>query len=149
MKDMENSLMEVATRIRDLRDIMGFSTAEMAEKTDMDEALYLSYEKGEADLPFTFIHKCAQVFGVDMSDLLEGKSAKLSSYTVTRRGKGQLTAKEDGIEISNLAPMFRGKIAEPYHVRYEYSEELQNKPIHLTTHGGQEFDLVISGSLKV
>ena len=149
MKNMENSLMEVASRIRDLREILGYTTAEMAEKTDVEETLYLTYEKGESDLPFTFIHKCAQVFGVDMSDLLEGKSAKLSSYTVTRRGKGQLTAKEDGIEISNLAPNFRNKIAEPYYVRYEYSEDLQNKPIHLTTHGGQEFDLVISGSLKV
>ena len=149
MNNTENSLMEVAARIRDLREIMGYTTAVMAEKTDVAESLYLSYEAGAVDLPFTFIHKCAQAFGVDMSDLLEGRSAKLSSYTVTRRGKGQLTAKEDGIEISNLAPMFRGKIAEPYHVRYEYSEELQNKPIHLTTHGGQEFDIVISGSLKV
>ena len=149
MKDMENSLMEVASRIRDFREILGYSASQMAEKTDTDEALYLSYEAGKVDLPFTFIHKCAQAFGVDMSDLLEGKSAKLSSYTVTRRGKGQLTAKEDGIEISNLAPMFKGKIAEPYYVRYEYSEDLQNKPIHLTTHGGQEFDIVISGSLKV
>ena len=117
MNNTENSLMEVAARIRDLREIMGYTTAVMAEKTDVAESLYLSYEAGAVDLPFTFIHKCAQAFGVDMSDLLEGRSAKLSSYTVTRRGKGQLTAKEDGIEISNLAPMFRGKIAEPYHVR--------------------------------
>ena len=55
------------------------------------------------------------------------------------------TAKEDGISIQNLAPMFRKKIAEPYWVRYEYNEELQNKPIHLTKHSGQEFDLVLSG----
>ncbi len=30
-------------------------------------------------------------------------------------------------------------------MRYEYSEELQNKPIHLTKHSGQEFDFVMSG----
>lgn len=45
--------------------------------------------------------------------------------------------------------MFRNKLAEPYWCKYEYSEELQNKPIHKTTHGGQEFDFVISGRLKV
>ena len=88
MNNTENSLMEVASRIRDLREILGYTTAAMAEKTDVDEALYLSYEAAKVDLPFTFIHKCAQVFGVDMSDLLEGRSAKLSSYTVTRKGKG-------------------------------------------------------------
>ena len=49
MKNMENSLMEVASRIRDLREILGFTTLEMAEKTDVDEALYLTYEKGESD----------------------------------------------------------------------------------------------------
>ena len=32
MKDMENSLMEVAVRIRELREILGFTTAAMAEK---------------------------------------------------------------------------------------------------------------------
>ena len=45
--------------------------------------------------------------------------------------------------------MFRDKIAEPYHVRYEYDPAQQNKPIHLTKHSGQEFDLILSGSLKV
>ena len=149
MKSTMHSLAEVARRICELREIMGYTAKEMAEKTDVSEELYAAYEKGATDLPFTFIHKCALAFGVDMSDLLEGHSAKLSSYTVTRRGQGQLTAKEDGIEISNLAPLFRNKIAEPYWVRYEYSEELQNRPIHCTTHGGQEFDIVFSGSLKV
>ena len=73
----------------------------------------------------------------------------MSSYTITRKGKGQATAKEDGIEIQNLAPQFRKKIAEPYWVRYEYNEEQQNKPIHLAKHSGQEFDFVMSGRLKI
>ncbi len=142
-------LSEVAARIKELRDIMGFTVAEMAEKTDISEEKYLYYESGKADIPFTFIHKCALEFGVEMTELLEGHSAKLSSYTVTRKGQGQGTAKEDGIDIANLAPKFKDKLAEPYWVKYEYSSEQQNKPIHLTTHSGQEFDLVLSGSLKV
>ena len=149
MKKTVNSLAEVAARIKEMREILGLSLEEMAEKTELSAETYALYEKGETDLPFTFIHKCTMVFGVDLSDLLEGHSAKLSSYTVTRRGQGQLTAKENGIEISNMAPLFRNKLAEPYWVRYEFSEALQNRPIHTTTHGGQEFDLVISGSLKV
>lgn len=101
-------------------------------------------------MPFTFIHKCALAFDIDLTDLLEGNNeARLTSYTVTRKGKGQKTAKEQGIDISNLAPKFRDKIAEPYWVKYEYSPAQQNQPIHLTKHSGQEFDLIISGSLKV
>ncbi len=142
-------LSEVAARIKELRDIMGWTVSEMAEKTDVSEEKYNLYESGKADIPFTFIHKCALEFGVEMTELLEGHTAKLTSYTVTRKGQGQGTAKEDGIDIANLAPKFKDKLAEPYWVKYEYSAEQQNKPIQLTTHSGQEFDLVLSGSLKV
>ena len=132
-----------------MREICDITETDMAKKTEVSLEDYRAYENGELDFPFTFIHKCSLAFGIGITDLLEGQSAHLSSYTVTRKGQGQETAKEDGIEIQNLAPLFRKKIAEPYWVRYEYSEELQSKPIHLTKHSGQEFDFVMSGRLKV
>ncbi len=142
-------LQEVARRIREMREIFNYSEEEMAEKAEVTLEEYRQYEAGELDFPFTFIHKCSLAFGIGITDLLEGRSAHLSSYTVTRKGQGQQTAKEDGITIQNLAPLFRKKIAEPYWVRYEYSADLQDKPIHLTKHSGQEFDFVMSGRLKV
>ncbi len=144
-----DQLMEVAARIREMREISGMTQLQMAEQTEVSLEEYQDYEAGRLDFPFTFIHKCALAFGIGITDLLEGQSAHLSSYTITRKGHGSQTAKESGIEIKNLAPMFRKKIAEPYWVKYEYSEELQNKPIHLTKHSGQEFDLIMSGRLKV
>ena len=125
---------EVATRIKELREIMGFSITTMAKNTNVTQEQYLLYESGKEDIPFSFIHKCALALKVEMTDLLEGSSAKLSTYTVTRKGRGQETAKEDGIDIANLAPKFKDKLAEPYYVTYEYSASQQNKPIHLTTH---------------
>ncbi len=148
-KSTLNKLGEVGARIRAMREMAGYTTAEMAQKTEVSEADYIRYEEGSADLPFTFLHKCALLFRMDITDFLEGESANLSSYTVTRRGDGIRTAKEDGIEIAELAPKFRSKLAEPYWVRYEYSEALQNAPIHCTKHDGQEFDLVLSGALKI
>ena len=142
-------LSEIAARIKEMREIMGWSIAEMAAKTEVDEERYAAYEGGKTDIPFSFIHKCALSFNIEMTELLGGTSAKLSSYTVTRKGHGQKTAEEDGIEIVNLAPKFRDKIAQPYYVRYEYDPAQQNKPIHLATHSGQEFDIVLSGRLKV
>lgn len=149
MNPVSSELMEVALRIRELREISSFSEETMAELTDVSLETYRQFETGTVDLPFTFLHKCALAFGVEMNDLMEGHSARLTSYTVTRRGKGQITAREDGIEIANLAPLFHKKIAEPYWVRYAYSAEQQNQPIHTTTHSGQEFDLVLEGHLKV
>ncbi|MBR7179282.1 MAG: AMP-binding protein, partial [Oscillospiraceae bacterium] len=142
-------LMEVASRIRNMRELLGYSMQKMAELTEVSEESYKLYESGEADLPFSFMHKCAKVFGVEITLLLEGSSAKLSGYTVTRKNKGLVTASEDGITIQDLAPMFRKKLATPYWVTYQYSEELQDQPIHTTTHAGQEFDLVIKGALKI
>ena len=142
-------LMEVATRIKDMRELLGYSMQKMAELTEVSEERYKLYESGTADLPFSFMHKCAKVFGVEITLLLEGSSAKLSGYTVTRKNKGLVTASEDGITIQDLAPMFRKKLATPYWVTYQYSQELQDQPIHTTTHAGQEFDLIIKGSLKI
>ena len=149
MSTINNMLAEVAGRIKAMREIAGYSIEYMAEKTEVSIAEYERYESGKSDLPFTFIHKCSLALDVDITDLLEGHSASLSSYCVTRKGCGQITAQEPGILISNLAPLFRNKIAEPYWVRYSYSEDQQNRPIHLTTHSGQEFDLIVSGQLKV
>ena len=149
MSNTSTQLMDIAARIRGMRDILGYSMQKMAEQTEVSEEIYRQYESGEVDLPFTFLHKCAKVFGVEITVLLEGRSAKLSGYTVTRRGKGLVTASEDGITIQDMAPMFRKKLATPYWVTYEYSEELQDKPIHTTTHAGQEFNLVIKGAMRI
>ena len=142
-------LMDIAARIRGMREILGYSTQKMAELTEVAEEIYRQYETGTVDLPFSFLHKCAKVFGIEITVLLEGHSAKLSGYTVTRRGKGLVTASEDGITIQDMAPMFRKKLATPYWVTYKYSEELQDKPIHTTTHTGQEFDLVLKGAMRI
>ena len=144
-----NRLTLIAERIKEMRDILGYTPEQMAEKTEVSVGEYLEYEAGKTDLPFTFLHKCSIALGIQLTELLEGSSAHLSSYTVTRKGKGENTAEEDGITIQNMAPNFKEKIGEPYYVTYQYSEELQNKPIHLTKHDGQEFDFVVSGSLLV
>ena len=140
---------EVAARIKEMREIMGYSESEMAQKTEVSAREYLQFERGQTDMPFTFIYKCALAFGIGITDLLEGHTARLTSYTVTRKSEGIDTAREDGILIQNLAPKFRDKIAQPYWVKYEYSEAQQNAPIHTVSHKGQEFDLVLSGTLLV
>ena len=148
-KSTVSQLQEIAQRIREMREILGFSMQKMADMTEVSEEAYRQYETGTVDLPFTFLHKCAKAFGLELTVLLEGHSGKLSGYTVTRKGKGLVTASEDGISIQDMAPMFRKKLATPYWVTYQYSEELQGLPIHTTTHTGQEFDLVLKGAMRI
>ena len=142
-------LHEVAERIRELRMITGLTPAEMAGLTDVPLEEYLLCESGEGDLTFAFIYRCAIALGVDVTDIIEGKSPTLRSYTVTRAGRGQRIQQAHGMVYYGLASSFRGRISEPLFVRAIWSEEAQNSEIELTTHTGQECDIVVSGSLKV
>ena len=148
-KDLEVKILEMAQRIRALREIVGLSTAEMAEKTDVEEEEYLACEAGKEDLNFAFLYRCAQALGVDVTDIIEGTGPRLSSYTVTRRGEGQKIEQAHGMVYYNLAAAFKNRIAEPLYVCSAYSEEAIGKDIPLTTHLGQECDIIVKGVLKV
>lgn len=143
------SLKGISKRIREMRDITGYSVAQMAELTGITPEEYTAIEAAESDPSFSFLHKCSLAFGVDLTALMMGHTAKLSALQVTRAGKGAVTAKERGIEIRNMAPLFRNRLATPYFVTYEYDERLQGVPIQTSTHAGQEFDYVLSGTLKI
>ena len=152
---MENSMnislkiKEMAERIRELRLIENYTQEDMAEKTGVSVAEYIKCENGEADLNFAFIYRCAAALGVNVTDIIEGFSPNLKSYTVTRAGAGQQIAKAHGMTYHNLAYAFKNRIAEPLFVKSVYDEAAQNKDIELTTHAGQECDIVIEGNLMV
>ena len=149
IKELDFKIKEIAGRIRELREIENLTVSQMAEKTGVSQEEYIACENGEGDLHFAFIYRCANAFNVDVTDIIEGYSPRLRSYTVTRRGEGQKIEKAHGMTYYNLAAAFRNRIAEPLYVKSAYSEEAQHKPIECTTHSGQECDLVISGHLKV
>ena len=146
---LDFKIQEMAARIRDLREISGFTAKEMAEKTGVSEAEYMECESGKADLNFAFIYRCALAFKVDVTDLIEGFSPKLRGYTVTRQGEGQRIEEAHEMVYYNLAASFQNRIAEPLFVQAKYTPGNETKEIEVTTHEGQECDIVINGHLKV
>ncbi len=148
-KDISLKIKEMAERIRELRLIEGYTPEEMSEKTDVSVDEYLRCENGEADLNFAFIYRCAEALRVNVTDIIEGYSPNLKSYTVTRAGMGQQIAKAHGMIYHNLAYAFKNRIAEPLFVISSYDSEAQGRDIELTTHAGQECDIVIEGNLMV
>ena len=80
---------EIAARIRELREISGISQEQMAAQTGVSLETYRRCEEGAQDLNIAFLYRCVLILGVDMSDLLEGHSPKLRSYALTRKGEGQ------------------------------------------------------------
>ncbi len=146
---LDFKIKEMAGRIRALRELEGLSIEEMAAKTGVTSAEYAECESGASDLNFAFIYRCAMALNVNVTDIIEGYSPTLKSYTVTRFGAGQKVSQAHGMTYYNLAYAFRDRIAEPLYVRSVYDESAQQKDIELTTHAGQECDLIISGKLKV
>ncbi|MCQ2413089.1 MAG: AMP-binding protein [Sphaerochaetaceae bacterium] len=146
---LDYKIREMAARIKELREIEGLTTYEMAAKTLVTRDEYIACESGTGDLNFTFIYRCALALGVDVTDIIEGHSPTLKSFTVTRAGEGQEISNAHGMTYYNLAYAFQNRISEPLYVKSKYDEEAQHKDIELTSHDGQELDLVISGNLMV
>jgi len=149
MTDIADKIKETAQRIRELRLISGISVEEMARRTDTSVEEYIQCEEGNRNLSIAFLYRCVLIFGVDMGDLLEGRSPKLRSYALTRKGEGQRIEEAHNMVGFNLAADFRNRIALPLYMKVRYRPEAENEEIPLTTHEGQECDIVIRGQLKI
>ena len=146
---MEPLIVEIAERIRGLRELMEISEEEMASVTGVTLSEYRNFEQGKNDFPFTFLLKSAERFNVDIVELMTGENPHLSFYTVVRSGKGLPIQRRKGFQYRHLAFLFKNKISEPFLVTAPYSEDEQAKPIPYSVHDGQEFDYILKGSLRV
>ena len=149
MNGMENKMKEIAARIKELRLVTGLSVEEMAARTGTTVAEYEQCEAGNKNLSVALLYHCALSFGVDMGDILEGKSPKLQSYALTRRGEGQKIEEAHHMVGYSLASGFRNRIALPLYMEMNYHEGAESEKIELVTHEGQECDIVITGKMKI
>ncbi len=149
MTGLDFKIREMAARIKELRELENYTPAEMAVKTGVTTEEYVACEKGQSDLNFAFIYRCALALNVNVTDIIEGYSPRLKSYTVTRSGTGQEVSRAHGMTYYNLAYSFTNRIAEPLYVRSVYDEGAQTRDIELTTHAGQEIDIIVEGNLLV
>ena len=149
MTGMDFKIQQIASRIRELRQVNGFSLEEMAQRTDLSVEEYAACEAGQRNLSIAFLYRCTLSFGVDMGDLLEGHSPKLRSYALTRKGEGQRIEEAHHMVGYNLAAGFRNRIALPLYMEIKYRQGAEYEDIELVTHEGQECDIVIRGRMKI
>ena len=146
---MEHKIKEIAGRIKELRIVTGLTTEDMAVRTGLTVEEYEQCESGNRNLSIAFLYHCTLSFGVDMGDILEGKSPKLRSYALTRRGEGQRIEEAHNMIGYNLASGFRNRIALPLYMEMNYRDGAEDEKIELVTHEGQECDIVITGKMKI
>ena len=147
MNGMKDKINQIAARIKELRIVTGLTVEEMALRTGTTVEEYEQCEAGNRNLSVAFLYHCTLSFGVDLGDLLEGKSPKLRQYALTRKGGGQRIEEAHSMIGFNLASGFRNRIALPLYMELNYNGDEEN--IELVTHEGQECDIVISGHMKI
>ncbi len=149
MTGLDFKISEVAARIKELRHISGISVETMAKLTGVSREEYAACEAGTHDLSFAFIYRCSLAFKVGVTDIIEGVSSTLKSYTITRSGEGRKIEEAHGMVYYNLASAFKNRVSEPLYVECNYDPEAEQRDIELTTHTGQELDIVLKGALKI
>lgn len=141
---MENAR-EIAQRIAGLRDACGYTQQELADELGIDIDVYRSYEETGDDIPISTIFQIANKFGVDFTEVLTGNAAKLDTYHIVRSGQGKVVERYEGYNYQDLAFRYTHKIMQPLLVTLDPSDE----PAALVTHVGQEFNMVLEGTVII
>jgi mannose-6-phosphate isomerase-like protein (cupin superfamily) len=144
---MQQKIKEIASRVKELRELSGVSADDLATFLKISSDKYLKYEKGEEDFPASILVELAQKLGVETAVLLTGKNPHMSIFTVTRAGKGERVDRRADYSYQSLASNMSRKKAEPFLVTVDPKDS--NVPVPMNAHPGQEFNYVIEGRMKV
>ena len=142
---MDDEMRDIAARIREMREISDLSAGRMAGELGVPVEQYERYESTGGDIPISALYRIANVFRVDMSVLLTGKTSHIDDFCVVRAGQGLKIDRYPGYAFRGLAYKFRNKIMEPMIVTVDPSGE---DPA-LVRHPGQELNLVLEGGIEV
>jgi quercetin dioxygenase-like cupin family protein len=144
---MHEEILQIAHRIKALREISGVSPESFSASLNMPAADYGKIENGETDLPVGLLIRIAHQLQVDLTDLLTGESPRLHRYSVVRKGHGLRVEREQQYEYENLAYKFIHKKVEPFLVTAR--PEPAGKEIEYNSHPGQEFNYVLEGAMML
>lgn len=143
---MSENTIQIADRIRELREISDISCDDLANKLGISIDSYMQYENAEIGVPISTLYEIAGILGVQLTELLTGSTPRLHSYCLVKNGEAPYIERYKGYKFQSLAYNFMNKKIEPLLVTIEPEE---NKQMALVTHTGQEFNYVLEGRIKV
>lgn len=139
------AVQEIASRIKELREISDYSVDFMAGELGVSPQVYASYEETGGNIPISTLYHIANLLGVDMSELLTGRTPHIDTYCVVPAGGGERVDRYPGYNFQGLAYKFKNKMMEPMVVTVEPCD---GDP-ELVCHRGQELNFVLEGSIEV
>ncbi|MDH6304267.1 transcriptional regulator with XRE-family HTH domain [Parabacteroides sp. PF5-5] len=142
---MNEQIKQIAERLAGLRDALDISPEEMAKACSLTAEEYLKLESGTVDISVSVLHQISQAYSIELTTLMFGDEPKMSSYFVTRKGKGIAVERTKAYRYQSLAAGFTQRKADPFLVTVHPKPEEES--IYLNAHSGQEFNLVLSGRM--
>lgn len=140
---MDEPIKQIAQRLRGLREVLDLDIGQIANDCGIDPQEYEQAESGEYDISVSMLQKLSRRYGISLDELMFGEEPKMSSYFLTRNGKGISVERTKVYKYESLAAGFKDRKADPFIVTVEPGE----RPMHYNSHNGQEFNWVIEGRL--
>lgn len=142
---MSENLVQIAMRIKELREICEFTVEDLAKELGVEVEDYLAYEAAKKDIPVSLLYKIANKFNVDVATLLTGEEPKLHMYSLVRNGEGLPIERRKEYNYFDIGYKMTNKKAEPFLVEVPATDDAE----HLFSHPGQEFMYVTEGTVQV
>jgi len=146
-KIMNEQIKQIAERLRGLRDVLDLTEQEVADTCKMSLKEYQDVESGMVDISVSMLQNISHKYGISLDVLMFGEEPKMSTYFLTRAGKGVSVERTKAYKYQSLAVGFRGRKADPFIVLVEPVAE--GTPMHINSHVGQEFNMVIEGRMLI
>ena len=142
---MNDQIKQIAERLRGLRDVLDLTAADIAADCEISLEEYQRAESGQSDISVSMLQTIARKYNMSLDVLMFGEEPKMSTYFLTRAGKGISVERSKAYKYESLASGFRNRKSDPFIVTVEPKPE--DAPLHLNSHPGQEFNYVLEGRL--
>lgn len=142
---MSEDLKQIGQRLKGLREALDMSAETFAASCNIPLAEYLDFESGEKDVTISKLKQIAVTHNIDVSVLMFDDEPRMSSYFLTRKGKGLAINRVEDYNYQTLAGGFNNRKAEVFEVTIEPKSE--DTPVHHSSHNGQEFNMILEGRM--
>ena len=144
---MSEVIKQIGLRLQGLRESLDMTKEAFAASCDIPIEDYTDYENGAKDMTISIMKTISERFDIDTSILMFDGEPKMSSYFLTRKGKGLSINRVKTYKYQTLAGGFNNRKAEVFEVTIE--PEVAKLPLNTSNHGGQEFNRVLEGRMKI
>ena len=134
----------IGIEIRKLRNYQGSTLQELADRCGCSKSLLSKIENGRVVPSVATLVKIASSLGVTVSSLLEENSRISAAATTWEEIQANFLKTDKGYEISAVATQYQSKKMQPFFFRVEKGDVKK----HSVKHDGEEFVLVIEGSIN-